>query len=345
MDHQLFLGASLGEIVVAIVTSLVASAVFWLASDYLPKWRAKRKVQPLIDYDLYQVYMELFFYLELPFRPRVDRSSDYQGEIFSGQLTEDDFKTFLSTKCLSEDYRRIDEKAKSLVPIGDILKSKADGIAQIINQLYVFNHYLTAEQILLCRNILDKIYRYSYDMPAFESIGRNTVFHVVDPTLYFMSEVFFELYGLFLQLQKYINRGIDLSSFKSRSIETESRRAKWLFDHKKYRKVIRMAKNSSSSLVKPYYFRALYMNHQKEKAQNALVDFLKETKLRLVSYRSWFKEILEDGTMVATLVKERSQEEFDEMLNYSGEESEYKQAFIQQAQSFRDYYAKKLNRE
>lgn len=340
MENQLFLGASLGEIVVAIITSLVASAVFWLASDRLPKWWAQKKVQPLIDYNLYQIYMGLFFYIERPFCPILHRSSDYQDEIFAGKLTEDDFKTFLSTKCLSDDYRHIDEKSKSLVPIGKDLKEKADEIASIINQLYVFNHYLTAEQIILCRNILDKIYRYSYDSPAFDSDG----YHVVDPTLYYMSEVFDELYSLFLQLQGYIVRGIDLTSFKSRSIETESRRIRWLFDHKKYWKVLRLTKKTKSSLAKPYRFRTLYLMNRKGEARLALTDYLRQTSLRLIYLRSSFKELLEDESMVAVLMKERSQEEYEEMMNCKDKEGHFKQAYLQLGREFRDYYTNKTGR-
>ena len=219
-------------------------------------------------------------------------------------------------------------------------EEKADRIASIINQLYVFNHYLTAEQILLCRNILDKIYRYSYDMPAFDSAG----IHVVDPTLYYMSEVFDELYSLFLQLQEYIVRGIDLSSFKSRSIETESRRIKWLFDHKKYWKVLRLTNKSKSSLVKPYRFRTLYLLNKKVDAKQALIDYLKQTSLRLIYMRSYFKEFLEDESMFAVLIKERSQEEYDEMVNCITREGNNKQAFLQRAQEFREYYATKVGR-
>lgn len=341
MEHHLFLGASLGEIVVAIITSLIASVVFWLASDRLPKWLAQKKVQPLIDYDLYQIYMELFFYIQLPFCPMLHRSSNYQDEIFSGKLTADDFKTFLSTKCLSDSYRRIDEKSKSLVPIGNELKEKADKIAGTINQLYVFNHYLTADQILLCRNILDKIYRYSYDMPAFTDNG----YHVVDPSLYYMSGVFSELYSLFLQLQKYIISGIDLSSFESQSIETESSRIKWLFYHKKYCKVLRLTKNTKSSLAGPYRFRALYLLNRKEDAKKALSDYLKRTSLRLIYLRSSFMELLEDDSMAAVLIKERSQDEYDEMKNCIDKEDAFKQAYLQKALEFREYYAKKVGRK
>lgn len=344
MNDQLFLGASIGEIVVAIITSLIASVVFWLASDCLPKWNAKRKVKPLIDYDLYQVYMKIFFYLEAPFRPSIHRASDFQEELNSGQLTQEVFKTFLSTKCLSEDYRRIDEKAKSLVPIGNELKKTADEIAGIINQLYVFNHYLTSEQILLCRTILDKIYRYSYDKPAFESVGKNTVLHPVDPTLSYMSEVFYELYSLFLKLQEYNVRDMDLSSFSSRSIDTELRRVTWLFYRKQYRKAIRLSRSSSNSLVKSFYFRSLYMMNKKEIARQALTDFLNQVHFDLVSWRNCFKDILKDDNMVSVLENGQSQEEYDKMLRCLDEEGKFKQAYYQQAKNLREHYAEKSKR-
>ena len=81
VSNWTFWGASAGQIAVSIITSLIASIVFWFVFDRVPKWFAKKKVQPLIDYDLYQVYTMLFFFLETPFRPSKQTASQFQEEL------------------------------------------------------------------------------------------------------------------------------------------------------------------------------------------------------------------------------------------------------------------------
>ena len=49
--------------------------------------------------------------------------------------------------------------------------------------------------------------------------------------------------------------------------------------------------------------------------------------------------------MAAVLIKERSQDEYDEMKNCKDKEDAFKQAYLQKALEFREYYAKKVGRK
>lgn len=93
-----------------------------------------------------------------------------QMQLFTGVIKKDDYRLYLATKCLTEDYKKVDDTAKNLIPTGRALKSEAHEIQDYIQKLYVFNKYLTAEQILLCRKIADKITTYDFEMRAFEKL-------------------------------------------------------------------------------------------------------------------------------------------------------------------------------
>ena len=44
------------DIFTAIVTSLIASVVFWLVFNVIPNVVERKKIKPLLDFDLYQIY-------------------------------------------------------------------------------------------------------------------------------------------------------------------------------------------------------------------------------------------------------------------------------------------------
>ena len=337
-----FLGASSGEIVVAIVTSLIASLVFWFAFDRVPRWYAQRKVQPLIDYDLYQVYMGLFFFLETPFRPSIHTASLFQEELFTGKITQEDFRSFLSTKCLSEEYRSIDSKAKELEPIGKKLQNRADEIAKTINQLFIFNQYLSADQILLCRKVLDEITTYSYDMPAFIKHEDGVILCPVNPTANSLSRMFANLYALFGKLQDYLIRSKGKSVFKNYRRELDYRKASILFSQKNYKRVIKLTKDKKDSLLSSIFLRALYQQKGASATRTELISFLKQKDTGLISNRSTFAEMLGDKIIEDTLIAERSQAEYDAMLRCIKEEAAQKEQLRVHAQELEKYYSEKV---
>lgn len=151
------------DIIVAIVTSLIASVVFWLVFNVLPNAVERKKIKPLLDFDLYHIYTRLAHFLEIPFHHSMHGPSYLQMRLFTGDINKDDYRLYLATKCLTEEHKKVDDAAKNLMPIGGALKSEANEIQDYIQKLYVFNKYLTAEQILLCRKIADKVTTYDFE--------------------------------------------------------------------------------------------------------------------------------------------------------------------------------------
>jgi hypothetical protein len=331
----------MSNIIVAFFSSLVASVVCWFCFEFLLKRKAQNKVQPLIDYDLYHLYQKLFSLLTLPFRPTLDKESQYAEEIRQGVLTKKDYYTFLSTKCLKEDYKRIDEQAKTLIPIGDVIQNIANEISVIVSRLYIFNHFLTAQQIILCRKVLDNLNLYSYDSPAYEKVEGLGVLHVVNPTINYMAEMFVDVSDLFLELQRFLmkSNSQDMAPYYQRSLDYI--RVQSLFANKQYKRVATLTKNPKNGNLSSYYFRSLILMNKKTKAKQALVNYLKSTNYRLVFLRSSFAEVIQDEVFKTILIKERSTEEYEEMLSYLEKDAYKKEQFTQIAERLRDYYDNK----
>ena len=95
------------EIIVAIVTSLIASVVFWIVFNVIPNAIERKKIKPLVDFDLYQIYFKLVFFLETPLYRSKHGTSFLQDKLFAGQLNKEDYKLYLATKCLTEEYQEM----------------------------------------------------------------------------------------------------------------------------------------------------------------------------------------------------------------------------------------------
>lgn len=333
-----------GEFSVAVVTSLVASVVFWLTFDFIPQKRAQKKIQPLVDYDLYLVYLKLFQFIETAFRPYENTPSQYQNEIFTGRITESDFRLFLSTKCLTEGHRSIDEKSRMLLPIGKRLQEFKEEIEAIINQLYVFNHFLSAEQIFICRQVLDKLNMHSYDWPAVNAERNGTIARCVNPTAGYLSRMFNEVYALYLKLQNYlINSKKERDEiFANYRMLLESDRIAYLFSQGKYKTVCRLVKKSGNEFSHSFLFRSLFLLGEIDQSKKEMIDYLHQSSLRLISIRNIFGEVINDEDLKRALIAERSDEEFNEMMACLEKEKERKKSFREFAEELLEYYENKM---
>lgn len=332
------------EIIAAIVTSLIASVVFWLVFNVIPSAVERRKIKPLLDFDLYQIYSRLAFFLEAPLRHSTHSPSFLQHRLYNGELQKGDFGLYLATKCLTEEYQKVDETAKNLMPIGRDLKERANEILEMIQKLYVFNKYLTAEQILLCRKIADKLTTYDFEMQAFVYEGK-FVLGPVNPTMSGMEGMFYDTYGLFLQLQGMLIKqkpaGNELGDYYKNLF---FRKVELMYSQGEYRKVAKMTKGEKDSNTAAYYFRSLYRGGDKEKGVAALRRFLKTESLQLISLRGHFEEFLDDAAIRDVLVDERSEEEYQEMIDCLTKESERQAAFEKFAGEMLEFYERKTLR-
>jgi len=330
------------DIIVAIVTSLIASVVFWLVFNVLPNAVERKKIKPLLDFDLYHIYTRLAHFLEIPFHHSMHSPSYLQMRLFTGDIKKDDYRLYLATKCLTEDHKKVDDTAKNLMPIGSSLKSEANEIQDYIQKLYVFNKYLTAEQILLCRKIADKVTTYDFEMRAFERID-NYVFGPVDPTMRGMESVFYETYTLFLQLQDYLisqkPTGDKLGDFYK---DLRFRRLGLLYRRGEYKKVARIANDFDDVNTRAFYFRSLYRQGKTEKGLTSLRDFLQKETMQLIYMRGYFEEFIDDERIKDVLIAERSEKEYQEMRDCINQEREQQETFEKFAAEMGAYYDEKL---
>lgn len=330
------------EIIAAIVTSLIASVVFWLVFNVIPNTVERKRIKPLLDFDLYQIYSNLAHFLEIPIGHSHHSPSHLQMRLYNGLLKKEDYDLYLSTKCLTEEYQKVDDMAKNLMPIGKALKTRSNEIAEMIQRLYVFNKYLSAKEILLCRKIADKITTYDFEMQAFIQVGNHTL-GPVDPTMRDMAGMFYDTYLLFLQLQTILiahrPSGCVLGDFYR---ELDFRRMGRHYDQGKYKQVKKMAKNGKDYFSKTYYFRSLYRLGKTDKALDALRNHLETDSMKLIYQRGCFQEFLDDDVMKEVLIAARSEEEYQEMIDCLAKEKEQQETFEEFAGQMREYYGKKI---
>jgi len=332
------------EVFAAIVTSLIASVVFWLVFNVLPNKVERKKIKPLLDFDLYQIYSRLAHFLEIPFYHSLHSPSYLQMQLFNGGIKKDDYHLYLATKCLTEEHKKVDEVARNLIPIGSVLKSVSKEIQDNIQKLYVFNKYLTAEQILLCRKIVDKLTTYDFEMKAFTQVG-NQVFGPVDPTMRGMESMFYETYTLFLQLQDHLicrkPAGNELGDFYKNLC---SRKLGLLYGRGEFKKVAKKANSLNENINKAYYFRSLYRKGDVEKGLAVLRAFLQKETMRLIYMRGYFEEFVEDEQIKNVLIEERSEKEYREMIDCINKERGQQTAFEKFAAEMGAFYDEKLKK-
>lgn len=330
------------EIIAAIVTSLIASVMFWVVFNLIPERRERKKMKPLIDFDLYQICRELASFLQIPFQHSMRSPALNQHQIFYGQVSMEEYRRILYTKCLSEDYQHVDDVAKDLIPIGDELKNRSKDILDRIQNIYIFNKYLTAEQILLCRKIADRLTIYSYDMEAFIKDGER-VMMPLDPTLAYMSTMFYELHQLYKRLLYYLIKQKpsqnDLGDFYQRLYQEK---LDVLYQQKQYKKIIKKVKGKKDSFSNTYYFRSLLHLGRIAKATLSIKDYLQTEHMMLIYLRGYFSDFYSKPDVKNLLISARSEAEYQEMVDCILEEENYWQAFVKSADEVRNYYENKL---
>lgn len=329
------------ELIAAIITSFIAAVIFWFVFNFIPSKCELKKVKPMIDYNLYQIYFNLSFFLQIPFCPKLTHSMYSQNKFNNGQFTMEDFRLFLSTKCLNEDYQKIDETAKLLLPIGETLKKDSQKILEMIQGTYVFNKYLSAEQIILCRKIADKLSMYSFDLKAFDRDG-NMIFHPVDPTLKYMSKMFFELYQLYLQLQRMlIDEATTEDEFGNVHLILYRRKMDILYSQKQYDKVVSKTKRKNDRFLRSLHFRSLLQLDKTKEGIKEIIMYLNEDKEKLIYLRGIFSEFVDNPTVTDTLIKVRSAEEYQEMIKCLQDENDRYENYKKFALQLRGFYDNK----
>lgn len=341
------------DILSAIITSFIASVVFYLCFQYFPDKRKYNRIRPRIEVELMEIADSLFFYIEMPMRSEIHSSSFFQKEIREGKLLKEDFELGLYNKCLNESYI-YDENANLMIVIGDKLKYYADQLSLSIRNILMNQQLLTSDEILIIEDINRLLYTYQYDGDANLKVG-TTYYRPVNPTLSYMSENFYKLYCLWNELRhmmfKYTNIRKEGRQGEQRFFTLQWERINWELKHENYERASEIIDELSIGQLTEFQMEVLeylrlrieietgYIEH----AKTHLERIIKNKKHERLVYERGFFECIEGNEelmgLCSTLCPEN---EIAGWNNVVGQERRIKEQFIKQNIYLKNYYENRI---
>ncbi len=322
------------------ILSMFSAFLFWWVFSFRPEQRRHSKLRPKLELDMYHIYTKLFTHFDLVLASNGHSPSHYQQKIRGGGLTKDDIKMALQNKCLNETYQFDKQISSVLMPIGLSMKANTDEIDKTIDKIFDFSNILTPAEILLLENIRKKMSVYSYTRNAESNLPTLGKMVPVNPSLSYMTENLFELYGLFQELEKRVEN----NKLRDRNISIQM--IQYLYYSKQYRKCIQV----STKLIKKYpndwsfleHYRVLshFKLNEKRVALNHLGELFK-SKQSLISSRSFLSEIIEDADVSKLMQEHYSEESIRELYAALDLEKNSKTQFENNSATLAKYYAAK----
>ncbi len=287
-------------IITSIVTSLIASCIFAII-NVIPAIIKYLRIRPRVEDDLKDISVQLLFYIQIPFLQSIHTSTDYQKDICNNQLSKTDFENALYGKCLSS-KRCVDGFEHRLLPVGEKLEIRTKEIDLRIDRIQRYAQYLSTKEILLLKDIGEKLHVYEYD--DYEETINGIRFTSVNPTISYMSNNFYELYNLYHDLIALLDACllIKRSEYEKYSLalkQLEKRKYlkffwKRLFIHGKYAALLEIRWN--------------YLIKDKKKTEKALRKYLMLEKSRLIYLRGYLEFIYSDAEYKAVFKEIRGDE-------------------------------------
>lgn len=339
----------LSSIIVAIVTSFIASVVFFLIFEYIPKRKEYHKIRPRIEVELMEISEQLFFYIEFPMKHAEHSTSFFQDAIREGQLTQSDYELGLYNKCLNNTYL-YDMNAKKLMMVGDSLKKQSAQIEESIQRVLMNQGYLDAEEILILEDTIRLLHTYSFDTNAVSYLG-GVKLYPVNPTISYMQSNFYELYKLYSELRAKL--------FECREIRHEKRQGKnryyrlqceniiYLIGNKDYdnaeKKIRYLLKKydtpMASSEMNALRLRINVERNQIDLAKENLLTLLNEpSRLKLVYQRGYVQCIRNNEELMALCRTCCTANEIDQWETTVLSEIKEKEHFLAQNKALKAYY-------
>ncbi|MBK7969368.1 MAG: hypothetical protein IPK08_10735 [Bacteroidetes bacterium] len=275
-------------------------------------------------------------------RPNSHSPSGSQQKIKGNKLTKEDLELGLQDKCWNETYLYDNNVNKLLMPIGKSLFERASEIDLNIENLYSFSNYLTADEIILLEKIRKKLKVYdlnNYSRSAISVIGGMEL-KPVNPSLSYMAQNLYELYLLFIQLQKLVYN----NSYSDRNIFISEVQHYYYIDQ--FAKCKRVATEGISKYPKDknflefYSFMSEYKLGKTDTAYSMLENILKD-KPHLVSSRSFLSDLLDDKKVSSLIEKFYSEKEVSELKDVLNREIIKEKCYTDQAIKLKKYYADK----
>lgn len=338
------------EVLIAIITSLIASIIFWLVFSLIPERRRYNKVRPKVEFDIYEIFLSLrsFINIALIINEYGWMFSDRKIEL--GEVTKDDFNIWLQNKCLNSSYK-FDEMGSKMLEVGDDLESTSNRIVEKIETCATYYSFMTADEILLLRKISARVKSYSYTGSAADKVGETTFLPVV-PNITYMAENFAELSRIYIELRKIVwsYKKIDRTINKYIVSDFSYSNAVQKYKLGEYAKCVRLAKKAkyvSESTKQELIFKAYYKSGNREKAEKALRQYCNcaKTKSPLINglvYDTQVEALTIDDWVEDILFENISDYELVEALNSAERRQAIEDDGIRTAEEIKTFYNKKL---
>ena len=333
------------DVILPILLSIISAIIFWFVFNYFPESRRTKQIRKKVDINLLQTYHDLFAVFDTVLSSNLHSTAfHHQRKIRSGKLTKEDIVLSLQNKCLNDSFLYDQNVALALIPIGKELYKRYYSIEKKTDSIFNFSSCLTSEEILLLEDIRTTIEAYNSD--HFERSAETTVGDVklypVDPSLSYMGNNFFKLYGYYLELQKVVFK----SNFQTRELFLNKvMNYFYLEDYELCHDLIKsnVGKYSSDkSFLEGYLFACLIEMNKFDPARNILKQMImNENKPDLVSHRHALKNYIDHESVADIFKQNYTENEITKMNQSLDREEKAKENYLATAKTLRDYYENK----
>lgn len=311
-----------------------------MALTYLPQKYREKRVRRAILIDMYSVQREMFSMFDR-ITSRPNAPSFFQRGISTGQMTIADLQLLLRNKRVEKQYEQYQVINGVLINVLPDLKKHRAKIELWVSHILELNVHLTIEELMLLKNIqkhFDDRHGYS-ELDEREDDGR---FIPADPTLVVYHFAFFDLYQLYLQLQRIV--------FQAYKNEREVIVEECLNDiHlKNYSKaLLRITRNykllnDQSGFWKLYLALSYFKTQNEKKGKLQIEDWLKiNPKPSLIFNRSVLVELLPISWVKAKIDENFTPQEMKEFEALVEQEVALRDEYIQVCQDIESFLAQR----
>lgn len=179
-----------------IVIGYFLSYIFYLLTVLIPTKHRKKLVRKNLDVIEYEICDSLFHIFDIIFY-----KNNYQKQIKAGNLKKENIECALKNKCLYLGHDKWDVFTEKLVPIGESLKEASKKAESFIEQILIFNEYLSENEIDILFSVKDKLFKYDFDFDMFKHYAP---YKFATQNIAYMSENYYDLYVLYIEVQQIV---------------------------------------------------------------------------------------------------------------------------------------------
>lgn len=311
--------------------SIISALFFWLALYYFERKR-KNNIRKNINRHFSSIRQELFHTFDTIMISSFNYNppSPYQNKIKHEEFTIEDIKIGLLNKCFS--LENITDKSiiHLLQPILGRLIQRFENIDNKIILCMTYYQELTSKEIDLLEDIREKIQ--TYDLKTLDQILTSAV----TQDLSFMKSNFYDLYKLFLEIQK-----ISLKN-NAGNWNDIAYKASYLCKKGTYEECLNFIKKQKhfKDRLNSYKLRSLISLKKTNEAKNTLNEMLKNNN-DTIGFRYCYEDIFDNEEYSEIFQKYTSSDNVEKAKNILLKEKKHNENFIESCLALERHYKRR----